>query len=445
MEITYLYNEIQKWLNSFPKFKGDETLNVKEEEIIAVGEEFLDKMKDNYPFHHPLYAGQMLKPPHEVAIMAYLGTMLLNPNNHALDGGPATAKMEKEVVSDFAKLFGFNEYLGHLTTSGTIANFEALLIARELAPDKAVAFSEQAHYTHSRVCHWLQVPSVEIPSNNFGKIDISALEKELQKNNIGTVIVTLTTTSLGALDDLKEILNLKKDYNFRIHIDAAYGGYFKIISQYREQLQVFDLISKADSIAFDPHKQGLQPYGCGCILFNDPAVGKFYKHNSPYTYFTSDELHLGEISIECSRAGAAAAALWFTNKLFPLKSDFGIGQILTKTIDATEDFAKKINNAYFSLYLQPETNIVTYFPKFKSTAEISKASEKILKDGILQNELWVATLKVKSEHFQVNHPELIVDTKWVTILRSCLMKPEHKDWVNDIIDKLNNLIAPQKI
>jgi glutamate/tyrosine decarboxylase-like PLP-dependent enzyme len=445
MEITYLYNEIQKWLNSFPKFKGDETLNVKEEEIIAVVEEFLDKMKDNYPFHHPLYAGQMLKPPHEVAIMAYLGTMLLNPNNHALDGGPATAKMEKEVVSDFAKLFGFNEYLGHLTTSGTIANFEALLIARELAPDKAVAFSEQAHYTHSRVCHWLQVPSVEIPSNNFGKIDISALEKELQKNNIGTVIVTLTTTSLGALDDLKEILNLKKDYNFRIHIDAAYGGYFKIISQYREQLQVFDLISKADSIAFDPHKQGLQPYGCGCILFNDPAVGKFYKHNSPYTYFTSDELHLGEISIECSRAGAAAAALWFTNKLFPLKSDFGIGQILTKTIDATEDFAKKINNAYFSLYLQPETNIVTYFPKFKSTAEISKASEKILKDGILQNELWVATLKVKSEHFQVNHPELIVDTKWVTILRSCLMKPEHKDWVNDIIDKLNNLIAPQKI
>jgi glutamate/tyrosine decarboxylase-like PLP-dependent enzyme len=445
MEITYLYNEIQKWLNSFPKFKGDETLNVKKEEIIAVVEEFLDKMKDNYPFHHPLYAGQMLKPPHEVAIMAYLGTMLLNPNNHALDGGPATAKMEKEVVSDFAKLFGFNEYLGHLTTSGTIANFEALLIARELAPDKAVAFSEQAHYTHSRVCHWLQVPSVEIPSNNFGKIDISALEKELQKNNIGTVIVTLTTTSLGALDDLKEILNLKKDYNFRIHIDAAYGGYFKIISQYREQLQVFDLISKADSIAFDPHKQGLQPYGCGCILFNDPAVGKFYKHNSPYTYFTSDELHLGEISIECSRAGAAAAALWFTNKLFPLKSDFGIGQILTKTIDATEDFAKKINNAYFSLYLQPETNIVTYFPKFKSTAEISKASEKILKDGILQNELWVATLKVKSEHFQVNHPELIVDTKWVTILRSCLMKPEHKDWVNDIIDKLNNLIAPQKI
>ena len=39
------------------------------------------------------------------------------------------------------------------------------------------------------------------------------------------------------------------------------------------------------------------------VLFADPAVGRFYAHDSPYTYFTSDELHLGEISLECSRAG----------------------------------------------------------------------------------------------------------------------------------------------
>ena len=43
-----------------------------------------------------------------------------------------------------------------------------------------------------------------------------------------------------------------------------------------------------------------------------PGVGRLYPHDSPYTYFTSDELHLGEISLECSRAGAAAAALWLT-------------------------------------------------------------------------------------------------------------------------------------
>ena len=71
----------------------------------------------------------------------------------------------------------------------------------------------------------------------------------------------------------------------------------------------------------DPHKHGLQPYGCGCVLFRDPAVGRFYKHDSPYTYFTSKELHLGEISLECSRAGAAAVALWATQQLLPLGRD----------------------------------------------------------------------------------------------------------------------------
>ena len=67
------------------------------------------------------------------------------------------------------------------------------------------------------------------------------------------------------------------------------------------------------------------------------AVGRFYRHDSPYTYFTSKELHLqsgeqlgepiplagrpvhlGEISLECSRAGAAAVALWATQRLLPL-------------------------------------------------------------------------------------------------------------------------------
>ena len=51
-------------------------------------------------------------------------------------------------------------------------------------------------------------------------------------------------------------------------------------------------IGKVDSIVIDPHKHGLQPYGCGCVLFSDPGVGRFYKHDSPYTYFSSPDLHL---------------------------------------------------------------------------------------------------------------------------------------------------------
>src|SRR6059036_615085 len=82
---------------------------------------FAARMADHYPFFHPRYAGQMLKPPHPVAAAGYLAAMLVNPNNHALDGGPATGAMEKEVVTDLAGLFRLpGETLGHLTSSGTI-------------------------------------------------------------------------------------------------------------------------------------------------------------------------------------------------------------------------------------------------------------------------------------------------------------------------------------
>ncbi|HEY4643708.1 MAG TPA: aspartate aminotransferase family protein, partial [Bacteroidota bacterium] len=48
-----------------------------------------ERLQDNYPYFHPMYAGQMLKPPHPVARLAYMLALWINPNNHALDGGKA--------------------------------------------------------------------------------------------------------------------------------------------------------------------------------------------------------------------------------------------------------------------------------------------------------------------------------------------------------------------
>ncbi|MDZ7806398.1 MAG: hypothetical protein U5K71_04700 [Gracilimonas sp.] len=122
------------------------------------------RLKCNYPFEHPSYAGQMLKPPHPLAWAAYAMAMSINPNNHALDGGPPSSEMEKEAVAELARFFGYGDtYLGHLTASGTIANLEALWIARESHPHKKIAFSEQAHYTHERMCSVLRVEGVKIP------------------------------------------------------------------------------------------------------------------------------------------------------------------------------------------------------------------------------------------------------------------------------------------
>src|SRR6185436_9913133 len=91
-----------------------------------------ERMRDNFPYHHPLYAGQMLKPPHPIARRAYALALFINPNNHALDGGRASSAMEKEAVAEIARLFGWETHLGHLCGGGTIANMEALWIAREV-------------------------------------------------------------------------------------------------------------------------------------------------------------------------------------------------------------------------------------------------------------------------------------------------------------------------
>jgi tyrosine decarboxylase/aspartate 1-decarboxylase len=88
--------------------------------------EAAERMRDNYPYQHPLYIGQMLKPPHSVARLAYALAMFVNPNNHALDGGRASSAMEKEAVAQIARMFGWETHLGHLCGGGTIANFEAL-------------------------------------------------------------------------------------------------------------------------------------------------------------------------------------------------------------------------------------------------------------------------------------------------------------------------------
>src|ERR1022692_3035285 len=191
---------IADWQAGFGPVEQHESLRGSDEQVAAVFGEFTGRLRNNYPFFHPAYAGQMLKPPHPAAVAGYLTAMLINPNNHALDGGPATARMEREVVAQLAGMFGFGSHLGHLTTSGTIANLEALYVARELHPGKGVAFSEEAHYTHARMCRVLGVDAAPVAVDGAGRIDLDALDGLLAGGRIGTVVVTAGTSGLGAID-----------------------------------------------------------------------------------------------------------------------------------------------------------------------------------------------------------------------------------------------------
>ncbi|HKA60252.1 MAG TPA: aminotransferase class I/II-fold pyridoxal phosphate-dependent enzyme, partial [Gemmatimonadales bacterium] len=247
--------------------------------------EVADRLHDNYPYFHPLYAGQMLKPPHPVARLAYELALQINPNNHALDGGRASSAMEKEAVAELARMIGWQTHLGHLCGGGTMANLEALWIAGQLRPRQTILASTQAHYTHQRIAGVLGLPFETIPCDARGRMDVDALERRLSAGGVGTVVATLGTTATGAVDPLDAIVALRQGgHDFRLHADAAYGGYFLLTDNLEAETRLaFDHIAEAASVVIDPHKHGLQPYGCGCVLFKEPAVGRLYRHDSPYT------------------------------------------------------------------------------------------------------------------------------------------------------------------
>jgi tyrosine decarboxylase / aspartate 1-decarboxylase len=400
------------------------------------------RLHDNYPYGHPLYAGQMLKPPHPIARAAYTLAMSVNPNNHALDGGRASSAMEVEAVAALAEMFHWPQHLGHLSSGGTFANLEALWVAGQLAPEKAIAASDQAHYTHSRISGVLNLPFVSIPTDRSGRMDLAVLEALLAEDVIGTVVVTLGTTAIGSVDPLDRIVALQQRYNFRIHVDAAYGGYFTLAANLSPATRAaFDAVPHADSIVIDPHKHGLQPYGCGCILFRDPAIGRLYKHDSPYTYFSSKELHLGEISLECSRAGASAVALWATQQLLPYTPGGAFAQGLESGRTAALKMYDRLaaSPRFLAPDVSPQLDILFWAVRADTPEASSELARRIF-DEAASRDLHLALATLPTRFFLQNSWKNDSDgdsESTVVCLRSVLMKPEHLLWLDQLWQRLD--------
>ncbi len=401
--------------------------------IRAVLMEAAARLHDNYPYFHPLYAGQMLKPPHPIARLAYALAMWINPNNHALDGGRASSRMEREAVADLAAMIGWEDHLGHLAGGGTMANLEALWVAGQIRPGMKVLASEQAHYTHQRISGVLSLEFEAIPCDRRGRMDAAALARRLAYGDVGTVVATVGTTATGAVDPLPEILALRGRHPFRLHADAAYGGYFGLVPNLDPETRAsYDRLREVDSIVVDPHKHGLQPYGCGCVLFRDPAAGRFYRHDSPYTYFSSSELHLGEISLECSRPGAAAVGLWATQKLLPLAPGGKFADSLARCRAAALALYDRLaGDGRFISPSRPELDIVVWAIRSRRASKASEVARKVF-DAAARRGLHLALADIPVGLFDLPGAGVEPDRDRITCLRSVLMKPEHLDWIDRI-------------
>jgi tyrosine decarboxylase / aspartate 1-decarboxylase len=166
------------------------------------------------------------------------------------------------------------------------------------------------------------------------------------------------------------------------------------------------------------------------VLFRDPSVGRLYYHDSPYTYFTSTEMHLGEISLECSRPGAAAVALWATQRLFPLVPDGAFANGLASGRAAALELYQRLRkDGRFVTAAAPELDILVWAPRAKRISEASALSQRIF-DEAARRQLHLALVTLPADLIDVQDIQRDRDT--ITCLRSVLMKPEHREWVDRI-------------
>jgi glutamate/tyrosine decarboxylase-like PLP-dependent enzyme len=157
----------------------------------------------------------------------------------------------------------------------------------------------------------------------------------------------LGTTETGSVDPLSEILELRDQYQFTLHVDAAWGGYARTVP--RDVLgdyvwENLNAIGQADSVVVDPHKLGYVPYSCGAVLFKRWIDLEYVASMAPYLFHAGAPPEVkshGQYTLEGSRGGARATACWAAHETVGL-DESGYGQIVGNTITLTKKLATKL-------------------------------------------------------------------------------------------------------
>ena len=374
---------------------------------------FAQRMADHYPFFHPRFAGQMLKPPHRVAAAGYLAAMLVNPNNHALDGGPGTTALEVEAVDALADMFGLaRPRLGHLTSSGTIANLEALWVAREMTGGKAVVHSEHAHYTHDRMCRVLGVEPRAVAGGRAGRIDLDAVEAACRRGDVGTVVLTAGTTGLGAVDRVDEALALRERYGVRLHVDAAYGGFFTLLAGARPLVaaEPFARSRSATRSSSIPTSTGCSRTGAARCCSPTRRSGGLRARVAVHLLHVrrpAPRRDQPRVLAGGRRGGGAVADAAGV----PARADDGLGPMLAAVAagGAALGGAARAPTRARRCTCEPELDIVTYFPSRPSAvATVDAATERVLAAGMADADdpVFLSTMRVTADAFAQLHPDV---------------------------------------
>lgn len=245
------------------------------------------------------------------------------------------------------------------------------------------------HYSWLKAADILGIGSdnlIEIPVDNHFRMDITALENIIndciqKKVPILCVVGVVGSTEEGAVDYIDKIADLKDNFskegvNFYFHIDAAFGGYARAIflnedynfikeddlkEKFKEHnvfknpdsidwpsssiYNAFKDMNKADSITIDPHKMGYVPYAAGGICIKDKRMRDCISYFANYVFEKGMDVPvlLGAFTLEGSKAGASAAAVWAAHKVVPLNIT-GYGRLIASSIESAYNIYNRIES-----------------------------------------------------------------------------------------------------
>jgi aromatic-L-amino-acid decarboxylase len=230
------------------------------------------------------------------------------------DAAPALVAIERMAIDWLREFVGYPEGAeGLLTTGGTLSTLVALVTARtvRLGEDMVGATyytSEQAHSCIAKSARLAGLPTAGlrlISTDERLRMDPAALAKQIAADRAAglrpfLVAATAGTTNTGAVDPVPAIADICESEGLWLHVDGAYGGFFRGVPGGHELLPGLE---RADSLVLDPHKSLFLPYGTGCLLVREPGQLQ-QAHGSAADYLqdlTATAHNFAEMSPELTR------------------------------------------------------------------------------------------------------------------------------------------------
>lgn len=305
---------------------------------------------------------------------------------------PGAVQLENALISWMCRLVGYpKSAVGNLTSGGSISNLIAVVTAREAQGLKAKDFSNSVVYLSTQAHHSVQKAlriaglgeSIlrYIPLDENLRLDVKKLEEFIENDLTSGLIpfminASFGTTNTGAIDPIEEISKLAEKHKIWFHVDAAYGGFFKLCPELESKYKGLEL---ADSITLDPHKTLFLPFGSGAVLIkNKMALLAVHHYLADYlqdAQGANDQLSPADLSPELTKH-FRGLRLWFPLKLF------GIGAFrsaLSEKYHLAQYFYSEAQNiSHLSLGPTPDLSIVLF--RVSSGNEQTRKLLKIIQD-----------------------------------------------------------------